>query len=32
VDFDRLHYLSTDVEEAVMLGGLILVLVVARDF
>jgi hypothetical protein len=32
VDFDRLHNLSTDVEEAVMIGGLILVVLLARDF
>lgn len=32
VDFDRLHNLSTDVEEAVMLGGLVLLILVARDF
>ncbi|MFP5229946.1 MAG: DUF4149 domain-containing protein [Acidobacteriota bacterium] len=32
VDFDRLHNVSTDVEEAVMLGGLVLVILVARDF
>lgn len=32
VDFDRLHNLSTDVEETVMLGGLILLFMVARDF
>lgn len=31
-DFDRLHNVSTDVEEAVMLGGLVLVILVARDF
>ncbi len=31
VDFDRLHRVSTDVEEAVMLGGLILIVVLARD-
>lgn len=32
VDFDRLHNVSTDVEEAVMLGGLVLVILLARDF
>ena len=32
VDFDRLHNLSTDVEEAVMLGGLVLVILLARDY
>jgi len=32
VDFDRLHSVSTDVEEAVMLGGLVLVILLARDF
>jgi hypothetical protein len=31
VDFDRLHNVSTDVEEAVMLGGLVLVILLARD-
>jgi len=31
VDFDRLHNLSTDVEEAVMLGGLVLVISLGRD-
>ena len=31
-DFDRLHNVSTDVEEAVMIGGLILVILLARDF
>ena len=32
VDFDRLHNVSTDVEEAVMLGGLVLVILLGRDF
>lgn len=32
VDFDRLHNVSTDVYEAVTLGGLVLVILVARDF
>ena len=31
VDFDRLHVLSTHVEECVMLGGLILVFLLARN-
>lgn len=31
IDFDRLHHISEDVEEAVMFGGLILVVVLARD-
>jgi len=31
VDFDRLHNLSEDVEEAVMIAGLILVVVLARE-
>ena len=31
-DFDRLHNVSVDVEEAVMLGGVVLVILVARDF
>jgi len=31
-DFDRLHNVSTDVEEAVMLGGFVLVILLARDF
>jgi hypothetical protein len=31
VDFDRLHVISTHVEECVMLGGLILVFLLARD-
>jgi hypothetical protein len=31
-DFDHLHNVSTDVEEAVMLGGLVLVVLLARDF
>ena len=32
VDFDRLHNLSTDVEEAVMIGGFVLLILLARDF
>jgi len=32
VDFDRLHNVSTDVEEAVMLGGLVLVILLGRDY
>jgi hypothetical protein len=32
VDFDRLHNVSTHVEEVVILGGLVLLFVVARDF
>lgn len=31
VDFDRLHHVSTDVEEAIIVGGLILTFLVARD-
>jgi hypothetical protein len=31
-DFNRLHNVSTDVEEAIMLGGLVLVILLARDF
>jgi len=32
VDFDRLHRVSTHVEEAVMLGGVVLVILLARDY
>jgi hypothetical protein len=32
VDFDHLHNLSTDVEEAVMIGGFVLLILLARDF
>jgi hypothetical protein len=32
VDFDRLHHVSTDVEEAVMVGGFVLLILLARDF
>jgi len=31
-DFDNLHHLSTDVEEAIMLGGFGLVILLARDY
>jgi hypothetical protein len=31
VDFDRLHQVSTHVEEAVMLGGVLLVILLARE-
>ncbi|HZZ39253.1 MAG TPA: hypothetical protein VFE06_08980 [Acidobacteriaceae bacterium] len=31
VDFDRLHGVSVHVEEAVMLGGIILLILLARD-
>ncbi|MFZ0632169.1 MAG: hypothetical protein WA399_08690 [Acidobacteriaceae bacterium] len=31
VDFDRLHGVSVDVEEAVMLAGILLVILLARD-
>jgi hypothetical protein len=31
-DFDRLHNVSTDVEEAVMLGGFVLLILLARDY
>jgi len=31
-DFDRLHRVSTHIEEAVMLGGVVLVILLARDY
>lgn len=31
-DFDHLHRVSTDVEEAVMIGGFVLVILLARDY
>ncbi len=31
-DFDRLHHVSTDVEEAVMIGGFVLLILLARDY
>lgn len=31
VDFDHLHHVSTDVEEAIIVGGLTLTILVARD-
>jgi hypothetical protein len=31
-DFDHLHNVSTDVEEAVMLGGFVLLILLARDY
>jgi len=30
-DFDRLHHLSEDVEEAIMIAGVVLVVLLARD-
>jgi hypothetical protein len=31
IDFNRLHHTSEDVEEAVMIGGLVLLVLLARD-
>lgn len=31
-DFDRLHHVSTDIEEAIMLGGFVVLVLLARDY